>query len=52
MKHHPADGEAWKEFDKTYPTLAEDARNLRLGLATDGFNPFGIMSTSYTCGQY
>ena len=45
---HPADGEAWKEFDKTYPTFAEDARNLRLGLATDGFNPFGIMSTSYS----
>jgi hypothetical protein len=37
---HPADGEAWQDFDRVYPDFAEDARNLRLGLATDGFNPF------------
>jgi hypothetical protein len=24
--------------------FADDPRNLRLGLATDGFNPFGSMS--------
>jgi len=41
---HPADGQAWKDFDKCWPFFAEDARNLRLGLATDGFNPFGNMS--------
>jgi len=44
---HPADGEAWKEFDRREPTFAVDSRNLRLALATDGFNPFGIMSTQY-----
>jgi hypothetical protein len=31
-----ADGEAWKEFNKSLPKFAEDGRNLRLGLATDG----------------
>jgi hypothetical protein len=42
---HPADGEAWKEFDRRESTFAADPRNLRLALATDGFNPFGNMST-------
>ncbi|WVZ83931.1 LOW QUALITY PROTEIN: hypothetical protein U9M48_031025 [Paspalum notatum var. saurae] len=28
--------------------LVENARNIRLGLATDGFNPFGKMSSSYS----
>ncbi|KAL6650301.1 hypothetical protein ACP70R_009226 [Stipagrostis hirtigluma subsp. patula] len=45
---HPADGEAWKHLDRLYPWLAQDPRHLRLGLATDGFNPFGIMSSSYS----
>ncbi|XP_062010200.1 uncharacterized protein LOC133726626 [Rosa rugosa] len=45
---HPADSVAWKEFDKMYPDFAADPRNVRLGLASDGFNPFGNMSTSYS----
>ncbi|XP_028103364.1 uncharacterized protein LOC114302527 [Camellia sinensis] len=45
---HPADGEAWKDFDKQHPTFSDDSRNVRLGLATDGFNPFGNMSTLYS----
>jgi len=45
---HPADGKAWKDFDRRYEWFADDARNLRLGLATDGFNPFGHMSNSYS----
>ncbi|XP_062089141.1 uncharacterized protein LOC133795700 [Humulus lupulus] len=44
---HPADGQAWKTFDKNYPAFAMDPRNMRLGLATDGLNPFGNMSTTY-----
>ncbi|KAM1233641.1 hypothetical protein ACFX2J_003324 [Malus domestica] len=31
---HPADGEAWKEFDRTFPDFNADSRNVRLGLAT------------------
>jgi len=45
---HPANGEAWQDFDREYPDFAKDPRNLRLGLATDGFNPFGNFNTKYS----
>lgn len=44
---HPADGEAWQHFDRVYPDFAKGARNLRLGLATDGFNPFSEQNSRY-----
>ncbi|CAN6678591.1 unnamed protein product [Malus baccata var. baccata] len=47
MRHH-ADGEAWKEFDRMYPDFAADPRNIRLGLATDGFNPFGVLNQTHS----
>jgi hypothetical protein len=39
---HPADSPAWKHVDKRYKKFASDPRNVRLGLASDGFNPFGM----------
>ncbi|KAJ9553591.1 hypothetical protein OSB04_017636 [Centaurea solstitialis] len=45
---HPADGEAWKNFDRSYPQFASDIRNVRLALSTDGFSPFGASATPYT----
>jgi hypothetical protein len=45
---HPADGKAWKEFDKEHPMFAKDARNIRLGLATNGFNPFSEKNSKYS----
>ncbi|XP_068504678.1 uncharacterized protein [Phaseolus vulgaris] len=45
---HPRDSEAWKNFDLMNPQFASDARNVRLGLAVDGFNPFGDLSTSHS----
>ncbi|CAM8953846.1 unnamed protein product [Rhodiola kirilowii] len=45
---HPADSEAWKAFDKKYPNFAQDSRNVRLELATDGFNPFGAAALSHS----
>jgi len=45
---HPADSLAWKTFDEEHMTFALDPRNVRLGLASDGFNPFGSMSNSYS----
>ena len=45
---HPADGKSWKDFDNFHPEFAADSRNLRLGLASDGFNPFRTMSISYS----
>jgi len=45
---HPADGEAWEHFDKKHKTFADDPRNLRLVVATNGFNPFGNFSSTYS----
>ena len=38
---HPSDGEAWKHFNSVHPHFSTESRNVRLGLCTDGFNPFG-----------
>ena len=46
---HPADSKAWKHVDATYEWFAEDPRNVRLGLASDGFNTFGMLNVSYSC---
>ena len=46
---HPADGEAWKSFNGNHHGKDEEARNVRVALATDGFNPYGMMSAPYTC---
>ena len=36
-------------MNERWPTFANEARNLRLGLSTDGFNPFGNLSSTYSC---
>lgn len=46
---HPRDGEAWQQFDVDWSEFAEEARNVRLGFATDGFTPYGPMAASYSC---
>ena len=46
---HPSDGEAWKNFDLKHPLNSADARNVRIAIATDGFNPFGMSTASYSC---
>jgi hypothetical protein len=45
---HPSDGEAWKKFDRIHHDKAKEARNVRVALATDGFNPYGMMAAPYT----
>ncbi|XP_042939338.1 uncharacterized protein LOC122274358 [Carya illinoinensis] len=45
---HPADSKMWRQFDKDHTWFAQDARNVRLGLASDGFNPFNNMSKPYS----
>jgi hypothetical protein len=45
---HLAEGEAWQDFDREFLEFAKDARSLRLGLATDGFNPFSEKNTKYS----
>ncbi|XP_072058194.1 uncharacterized protein [Arachis hypogaea] len=46
---HPADADAWKQFDATHELFAQEPRNVRLGLCTDGFNPFSGSKTPYSC---
>ena len=46
---HASDGEAWKHFDDIHREKAEEARNVRVALATDGFNPYGMSAAPYTC---
>ncbi|KAD4585782.1 hypothetical protein E3N88_23383 [Mikania micrantha] len=49
---HPADGKAWKHFDTLYTDFSNDLRNVLLGLASDGFNPFGAMRLSYNDARF
>jgi len=40
---HPANSDAWKDFDAKHVKYSLELRNARLGLATDSFNPFENM---------
>jgi hypothetical protein len=46
---HPSDGDTWKHFDAIHHDKAQEARNVRVALATDRFNPYGMMAAPYTC---
>ncbi|KAK1627369.1 hypothetical protein QYE76_001684 [Lolium multiflorum] len=48
MLRHPADGSQWRKIDREFKSFSDDARNLRFGLSTDGFNPFGEQSSSHS----
>ena len=45
---HPADAENWKTLDRLHPKIGDDPRNIRLAMATDGFNPFGAASVAHS----
>jgi hypothetical protein len=44
----PADSPAWQHIGSTWPEFRDEPRYLRLGLGTDGVNPFGLRSSSYS----
>jgi hypothetical protein len=46
---HPSYLYVWKALDNFDPEFAQDARNVSIGLAIDGFTPFGDNTTSYFC---
>ncbi|XP_013694784.2 uncharacterized protein LOC106398827 [Brassica napus] len=46
---HPVDSVTWDQMNAKYPTFAAEERNLRLGLSTDGFNPFNMKNSIYSC---
>ena len=47
LMRHPIDFLSWKTFYSLHPTFAPKHRNVRLGLSSDGFNPFSNMSITY-----
>ena len=48
IMQHPVDSEAWKTFNRRFPHFAPEPHNVRYGMATDDFNPFGNMAFSYS----
>ena len=44
----PVDSPEWINFDRKFPDFASEPRNLRLGLCTDGMNPYGTFSSQNT----
>ncbi|PKA58038.1 hypothetical protein AXF42_Ash020800 [Apostasia shenzhenica] len=49
MMRHSTDSPQWKSFDIRFSNFAEDPRNLRLRLCTDGFNPHSVQSSQHNC---
>nr|KYP31721.1 hypothetical protein KK1_047813 [Cajanus cajan] len=45
---HPADSPQLKRIDETFPEFGAESRNLRIGLATDGMNPYGNLSSKHS----
>jgi hypothetical protein len=46
---HPTDTYAWKEIDAFDSSFGSEARNVHIGLAIDGFSPFNLNVSSYSC---
>ena len=48
MQIHPSDASQWKALDlEYYQQFGKEPRNLRLGVSTDGLNPFGSQSSTH-----
>ncbi|XP_013607828.1 PREDICTED: uncharacterized protein LOC106314511 [Brassica oleracea var. oleracea] len=50
---HPVDSLTWVQINNKWPgfaaeAFAAEARNLRLGISTDGMNPFSIQNTNHS----
>ena len=48
MLYHPDDSSQGKNINSRYPEFNKEARNLRLGLASDGMNPYGSLSIQHS----
>ncbi|XP_024172090.1 uncharacterized protein LOC112178122 [Rosa chinensis] len=49
LLRHPADALTWKSVDEKWPDFGSEARNLRLALSSDGFNPHSSLNSKYSC---
>ena len=45
---HPSDASQWNALDIKFEEFGGDARNIRLGISTDGINPFGNRSSTHS----
>jgi hypothetical protein len=45
---HVPDSKAWAHIDRTWPKFGGEPRNVKLGLATDGVNPFGENNNAWS----
>jgi hypothetical protein len=45
---HAPDNKAWQHIDSTWLDFAIEPKNVKLGLATDGVNPFGETNNSHS----
>ena len=48
MLLHSVDSSQWKKINSIYPNFGKETRNFRLGLASDGMNPYGSLSTQHS----
>ena len=46
---HPIDSAEWRSLKNRWPDFATNGRSVWLSIATDGFNPSGAQSNSYSC---
>ena len=46
--HMPKDGSVLKNIEEKWPIFKDEPCNVRLSLPTDGFNPFGELSSTYS----
>jgi len=44
---HPADGQQWKDFNENHKDFANEPRNVRFALSTNGMNPFAERSSKH-----
>jgi hypothetical protein len=45
---HVPDSKAWAHIDRTWLEFGGEPKNVRLGLATNGVNPFGEKSNAWS----
>ena len=45
---HPSDASQWNALYIEFEEFGGDARNVRLGMSTDGLNPFGNQSSTHS----
>jgi len=48
LLRHVADSPQWKKINSLYPEFGSDPRNLKLGLAIDGMNLYGNLSSKHS----